>query len=402
MTTTWRQPRLRPEITLGPAMRSGTTVVHHVKDARTGWYYRVGPREHFLMSRMDGARTVAEIGAEYADRFDRRLADQHWQQLFALLGRRQMLAGAADEAALDRLAGAYRDSQAAARSGLRRRWPLFAPDRLCAVLAAGLRWCYRPWAVLPALLAVVLMEAYVLTHLEPLGADMRAGPGLGWTLPLASVLVWLTVCVHELAHGVTCRHFGGTVAEIGLMWRFLMLAPYCKVDDIVLFPRRRQRVYTAFAGMFGSLLALLPFLVVWAATPAGGVHAVCAGALVVGSLTTLVNLVPFLQLDGYAMLGNALGMADLRQETYRWWRAALRREAAGYRRADRRVYLLYGLASVLCGAAAWAGLLVVWYRQLAGWFGGPAAAIVLAAETAVLLALVAAGLAWAGRKKSRA
>src|SRR5690606_24043962 len=104
--TTWKRPRLRPEVRLGPAQRRGRGVAQHVKDPVTGWYYRIGPREHFLLSRMDGSRSLEELGAEYAATFGRRLGQDSWQQLFAMLHKRQLLAGATDDAELARLSAA--------------------------------------------------------------------------------------------------------------------------------------------------------------------------------------------------------------------------------------------------------------------------------------------------------
>ena len=66
------------------------------------------------------------------------------------------------------------------------------------------------------------------------------------------------------------------------MWRFPMLAPYCKVDDIVLFTPRR-RVATAFAGVFVSMLALLPFAAIWALAPQGGLVHDIAGSILLSA-----------------------------------------------------------------------------------------------------------------------
>lgn len=244
--TAYDRPRLRPEVVLGPALRSGPKTVHHVKDARTGCYYRVGPREHFIMGLMDGSHTLTDIGRKYTDTYDRRLGPAHWQQMFTLLGRYQLLDGYAEDAALDKLRQAHEAKQAARQGWLRRRWVILRPDQLCADLAARLAFAFRAAFLIPALLLVAAVQVLVWTHVATLTHEATDQRSWALTLPLSVVLLWGITVLHEFAHGVTCRHFGGTVTEIGLSWRFPMLTPYCRTDDIVLFHRRRARVGTAF------------------------------------------------------------------------------------------------------------------------------------------------------------
>lgn len=399
--TTWTRPRLRPDVRLGPAQRRGEGVVHHVKDPRTGWYYRIGPREHFLLSRMDGRRSLDELGAEYAATFGRRLGEESWRQLFGMLHQRQLLDGATDEAALARLAAtAARNAARTRRGPLLARFPLFDPDRMFARVGPWLAVLFRPGFVVPALLAVLALAGYVGYAWSGLAEAAFAGPR-GWLTIVPGVLVaWAIVFLHESAHGLTCWHFGGRVREIGLMWRFPMLAPYCKVDDVVLLTPGR-RVATAFAGVFVSMLALLPFAGLWALAPEGHpVRRLAASVLVFGTVTAGINLVPFLRLDGYYMLSHALNLADLRGESYRFYGRLLRGGPAavsGYPRRDAVAYASYGAASVVFGLTVIVLLVRFWHASLTTWFGSTWATLLLVAE-GILLALL---LGYAARRRSR-
>ena len=64
-----------------------------------GRTYELGPKEHFVLSQLDGVRTLGEIGRTYGQRFGARLGDAHWGTLLGLLGRRYLLAGAPTPAA---------------------------------------------------------------------------------------------------------------------------------------------------------------------------------------------------------------------------------------------------------------------------------------------------------------
>lgn len=380
---------------------AGEKLVHHVKDPETGCYYRVGPREHFLLSRMDGTRTLDDLAAEYAGTFRRRLGPESWQQLFGMLHQRQLLDGATDPAAIARLTATAAEATARAwRGPLSARFPLFDPDRLFARLLPRLAPLFSWWFVVPALLVVLAVAGYVALRLPELLAAVRGG-GRPVPVILAGVVItWAIVFLHECAHGLTCRQFGGRVHEIGVMWRFPMLAPYCKVDDIVLFTPRR-RVATAFAGVFVSMLALVPFVAIWVWGTRGALRDLAATLLLFGTATAAINLVPFLRLDGYYMLSHALNLGDLRADTYRFYGRLLRQglgAVRGYRPRDRVVYALYGLASLAFAATVLTLLVRYWYVSLAHWVGSGWAVAILVAEALVLVAL-AAGLA---RRRSAA
>lgn len=393
MTATgYELPRLRPEVVLGPALRSGPDVVHHMKDPATGAYYRIGRREHFIMRRMDGAHTLQDIGREYSEEFGLRLGDDSWQQMFTLLGRRQLLDGYADETALNSLKAATEAKRVSPASWHQKRWVLLRPDDVCATLARFLAFAFRRPFVVPGLLIAIALQVYIWFHAPALASDASHRTWWPVTVPASLALLFVITAMHELAHGVACKHFGGEVNEIGLRWRFPMMDAYCRTDDIVLFHRRSARVATAFAGVFVTMLSLAPVVLVWQLSSDWPVvHSVAAGLILFGSFGAVGNLAPFLQLDGYAMLGHALNMADLRRECLAFWRLRLGKRTperakrlASYPDRDRRIYSVYGVATVIVLASAYVCLTCFWYVSLHRWVGSGVAVSILAAETVLV------------------
>jgi len=381
------RPMITPEVILGPVQRRDDVNVHHLKDRRTNRAYRLGEREFFVVSLMDGRHTTDDISDAYAARFGRRLGDGSWRQIFGMLGDRQLMAGQCDEVALDRL---RRDGETISRRRtlLQRRFVLVNPDRHLAALNRRLSWLFSPWFVLPAVAVAAGLLVFVLVR----GGDMVhdfTTVGRWGALPVSFPVTWLVVALHESAHGLVCKHFGGTVREIGVLWRFPILAPFCNTEDTRFFRRRRERVFTAFAGVFTSLLAMLPFSVCWLLAEEGTWwRGTVASIVLFGVAGALLNLTPFLQLDGYHMVNHALGMDNLRQQSYRYWGWLLWRRRRGERRAyragDHAAYGAYGLATVaFLATLAWI-MIGLWYRQLSGWLG-PAGAVAFLAVEAVLI-----------------
>jgi putative peptide zinc metalloprotease protein len=388
------QPQLREDIVFGPQERNGGAIVYYMKDTFTNWFYKIGVKEHFLVSRMDGSRTLQEIGEEYVLQFGRYLDDHAWDELFNLLEKRQMLVSTADSARLEELKKAAETRlRADNKRLLRRRFRLVNPDTFLEKLLPWVRFAFRPLFVISALLAIVALEVFVLLNVKAISADVWGSRENILILPLFFGLTWLFTAFHEIAHGLTCKRFGGSVREIGITWRYLTLFPYCKLDDVVLFHNRRHQVYAAFAGTFMSLLILLPFGICWSFAPANSaVRELSALFLILFNITCFINFIPFIELDGYFMLSHALGMIDLRKESHRFWQKMLSRGLfkkgqgiAVYEATSRNVYLVYGFFSLAFTSLFLAATGFYWITTLRLWLGDVAVWGVLALAALLLL-----------------
>ncbi|MFJ4466869.1 peptidase M50 [Streptomyces sp. NPDC089424] len=350
------RPRLRPEILLTAPLLRGAATVHLIRDPADGSSFEVGPKEYFLISRLDGERSLAEIGDAYASVFGRRLGEANWRQLLGLLGAKRLLVGAPAPQAVVAPPG----PPAPALSGNLYRGSL----RLVAdagATTARLHRALRPLlsrpVLLPLLALCLAMEAALAAGLGTLARDT-------WWLfqqPVALLgvftLLWLSTAGHELAHGIAARHFGGSVSEIGLRWRLPAAIMYCRVDDYRFLRSRRHQLAVGAAGAFANLLFLLPFALWWAVLDTGDpTRRVLSGLLLLGSVQALVNLLPLPPLDGYTMLSHVLGVSNYAPESGRYLRLRLRdgQAAAGYPRRARVLYTAYGIGSsvLVCLIAA--------------------------------------------------
>ncbi|MFE9254220.1 site-2 protease family protein [Streptomyces sp. NPDC006879] len=354
------RPALRPDILLSAPLLNGPTLVHLVKDPISGASFELGPKEFFLVSRLDGARSLAEIGTEYGRAFGRRLGPVHWKQLLGLLGTRRLLAGGPPPEVP--ATPTTRRTNTVLRGTMR----LVADaDATTARLHRALRALLHPAPLLLLLASCLAMEGWLATQVAQLVRD-------GWWLvrnpvPMLAVatLLWLSTALHELAHGVAARHFGGRVGEIGLRWRLPVAIMYCTVENYRYLKRRRDQLAVAAAGAFANLVFLLPFFLWWAALPSDdATHRVLSGLLLLGSAQALVNLVPLPPLDGYTMLSHALRVTRLAPASLTYLRLRLgdRAAAGAYPPRARVLYTLYALVAACVLLLLALGLsAVLWY-----------------------------------------
>ncbi|MGW4038356.1 metalloprotease [Streptomyces sp. NPDC004778] len=353
------RPALRPRVLLSDPLLDGAATVHLIKDAETGSSFKVGAKEHFLIARMDGERSLAEIGEAYAGEYGRRLGDAHWQRLLALLGAKGLLAGAPEPKPAPASAPpepAPSSAPPEKRTLLRGSLPLVADaDATTARLHRIFGFLLAPAALVPLLALVLAMEAVVVARSGELLLAVRGLMGNPVLLTGTAVLLWVSTALHELAHGVVARHHGGRVAEIGLRWRLPAVIMYCTVDDYLYLGTRRHRVATAAAGAVMNLVFLLPFCALWLFAPLDdATREAFAALLLLGSVQAFTMLVPLPPLDGYKIACQLAGATGLAASTGGYLRLALRRspEAAAYPRRARIAYPLYAVATVLVLAAA--------------------------------------------------
>ncbi|MFF8985073.1 site-2 protease family protein [Streptomyces globisporus] len=362
------RPALRPRVLLSDPLLDGAATVHLIKDAGTGNSFKVGPKEYFLIARMDGERSLAEIGEAYAGEYGRRLGDAHWQRLLALLGAKGLLAGAPEPKPAPTSAppepaptsAPPEPAPSAAppekRTLLRGSLPLVADaDATTARLHRVFGFLLAPAVMVPLLALVLAMEAVVVARSGELLLAVRGLMTHPVLLTGTAVLLWVSTALHELAHGVVARHHGGRVAEIGLRWRLPAVIMYCTVDDYLYLGTRRHRIATAAAGAVMNLVFLLPFCALWLFAPLDdATHEAFAALLLLGSVQAFTMLVPLPPLDGYKIACQLAGATGLAASAGGYLRLALRRspEAAAYPRRARIAYPLYAVATVLVLAAA--------------------------------------------------
>ena len=349
-------PKLRSDLVMS---RQGGFVV--VKDPAAGRFFRFGEVDHFIASQFDGSTSVGEIRERTRQKFGAAPTPDVVEGFVATLGRLGLLetmeAGHAASAPQSRRL----------RGGLLHlRLSAFDPDPLLERLVGPVRLCFTPYFVGVSLLVILVALAIVIGRRAEIARD------LGRLYRVEAVLLaWLAIvvvaAVHEFAHGLTCKYFGGRVREMGFLLVYFQLAFYSNVSDAWLFPEKSKRLWVTLAGPYVELVLWALAVLTWRFTdPDARLNAMALVVVATSGVRFFFNLNPLIKLDGYYLLSDALGIPNLRARAFGyvgdrlarlWGSPARARRQASPR--ERRVYLTYGLlagsySAWLLGVIAWA------------------------------------------------
>ncbi|MBI4577356.1 MAG: efflux RND transporter periplasmic adaptor subunit [Planctomycetes bacterium] len=337
-------------------------VFYVVKDPDTREYFRFTRLEYTLMRLFDGRASFQAMAERFNRESDETEVDAATLEEFSRgLTKIGVLERTLKEKNLLLLEKRRHQRQSKilnSRGGLLYKVvPLMDPDRLFDRVMPYCRFFFTPWFVALALASMAGASLVIAYNFD----EVAQGIVDIWTFNLKSswafFTLWATVLVvialHECAHGMTCKHFGGEVHEIGFLLMFFNPCLYCNVNDAWSFERRRSRLWVVFAGgFFEFFLGSLACYLWWLTDRDSSVHVLAYQVMCVcGFATVLMNFNPLLKYDGYYALSDWLEIPNLKNNSSdylkhwvktRVFRMKATPDATEPSRDERQVYLIYG------------------------------------------------------------
>jgi len=359
-----------------------------VKDPVALQYFQLRDAEYAILCMLDGRTTTAE---EIRQHFNRRFAPQQLDTdfLHGLLVRMHraglLISEAVDQGTslLTRRGNRRRDELLQRASNvLAVRFRGFDPDRLLGLLYPWVRPLFSRGFLVGAALLALAAVLLVFVRFDQVSArlpELRALLTVRNTIALACTLAVVKV-LHELGHGLACKHFGGQCHEMGFMLLVFTPCLYCNVSDAWMFPRRTQRIAVSAAGMIVEIVLAATCTFLWWLSEPGLFNTLCLNVMLIGSIgTLLINGNPLMRYDGYYILSDLWQVPNLAQQSQAAFRYYVGRIAFGTSAAPgpdvpvrcRRLLALYALAAILyrlflVGAILWAfhHFLAAWHLEI--------------------------------------
>lgn len=206
------------------------------------------------------------------------------------------------------------------------RVPMANPSRLLDRLQPLARALFSPLGGLMFALALLLLLALAAQH----GPQLWAHGELWLATPrfalIAALLYAPIKLLHELAHGLAVRRWGGQVHEAGVTLMMGMPVPYVDASAATAFVRRRDRVIVSAAGLMAELSLAALALPLWLWLDEGLLRDMAFVTVVIAGVSTLLfNANPLQRLDGYYIATDLLELPNLAPRSRTWWLEGLQR-----------------------------------------------------------------------------
>ncbi|MEW5798528.1 MAG: HlyD family efflux transporter periplasmic adaptor subunit [Bacteroidota bacterium] len=329
-------------------LRTANGASYVVKDSYAEKFFRLKEIEYFIITQCDGTTSRDTIKSRVEKKFGGVLSDDALQYFLERLEKNKLL-----ETDETKKKEKKKNDRRIRGSLLYLRYKIFDPDHFFNRLLLRIRFCFTQSFVVISSTFIILAAAAVAANWSEFGDDLSRLYQLS-TIPLFLTTFFFVVSLHEFAHGLTCKHFGGEVHEIGFMLIYFQPALYCNVSDAWLFPEKSKRLWVGFAGPYFELFLWALAVFIWRMTSTETIINHAALIVMTGSgIKTFLNFNPLIKLDGYYLLSDYLELPNLRRKSFRFVGDAIRRifgfeieEQDTISPRERKIYFFYGIAAV--------------------------------------------------------
>src|SRR5271163_3361501 len=356
-----RRPKLRTDLRISEQTVSGETS-YVVKNFETNSYNRYGATEYGVLELCDGTRTAAEISDTLTELHpDSPLSEaevlEFLDSIEPALWERSV--GEKNLAVLERIRD-ERKGRVEQSSVLYMSFKAWDSDKTLTKIDPYLSWMFTPGFVVFSI-GVFIAACYLLASdwtrvQQDTSALYNFSDKSAYDIWMFWILLMILGGIHEFGHGLTCKHYGGEVHQMGFLLIYFTPAFFTDTTDILLFKTGAPRQWVIFAGIWIELVICGLAALAWHFTPPGSLtnDFFYKMMLLSGIQGALVNLNPLIKADGYYALSQFLKIDNLREESFDYLRAwvqkyILRRDLdlPPSSKRQRRVFFLFGLSAIV-------------------------------------------------------
>jgi len=346
-----RKPRRAPQVEVVRQAAASGAEYYILHNTEASTYLKINAQDYFIWQRLDGEHSVRDLAVAYFAAYKSFPFDRLVHLLDELKAKRlleerpvHVLGGIAHR--LEERTLAYR-LQRFTETSMQKEISLRNVDGTFATLYRRFAWPLftRPGLLFSGLAAIAGLALFVRLLLAGTYPLVRTAGSYGLGLLVLMLGSYIHIFFHECGHALTCKHYGRSVLKGGFLFYYGSPAFFVDTTDIWMAPKG-ARIGTSFAGVAADLLVAGLLIIVIAFFPRIPVAAVLFQVAAMAYLGVLMNLSPFMELDGYFILMDWLEIPLLRKKSLAFVRERLPkkllREHTAFSR-EERIFSIYGL-----------------------------------------------------------
>jgi putative peptide zinc metalloprotease protein len=379
-----RPPRLDPDLIVREDVLDGEPIIGILQRDKSS-FFRFPPWQWQLARLFDGERSYEEIGAVFEAETGMQIALEEIRAFSAQMEDCDFWYKTHQEKnlAMREKLLAQRGRRAKSKINIAHiSFSAWDPDRYLGWVdrvAGG--FIYSWWCVLVAVLLFVFETVVVIQNWRFIGPDTALFFNFAQKSFADFAEFWLLIMVvgfiHETAHGLTCKHFGGQVHSMGLMFLYLVPCFFVDVTESWVSATKIQRLGTIIAGIWIELTVCGIAIIFWLNSAEGGWSHNLAYEVILltGIAAVAINLNPLIKLDGYYFLTEIIEIPELKERSTAfmsaWFQAKILRMPIEVPIVPRRRVALFAIYAMASGAYSYLLLFFVVrlsYRLGSKWF----------------------------------
>lgn len=328
-----QRPQLRTHVTV-QQQEYRQQIWYLLTNTTNGNHYRINHVAYQFVGRCDGQHSVQTVWDSLLETLgDDAPTQDEIIRLLTELDQRDLLR----YEVLPNIKGMFRrkkekekQKRSAAINPFAMRLPLWDPTPLLDRLGWLEALLFNPLVFLFWLAAVFAASLSASANWDELSTHFTAYMGT----PRYLLLAWLSFPVikalHELAHALAVRNWGGEVHETGVTLFLLTPAPYVDASASSAFRRPLQRIVVGAVGIMVELLLAAVALLIWSSSQPGLIHDLAFVTLFICGVSTLLfNGNPLLRFDAYYILCDTFDLPNLATRSKTYWINLLKRLVLG-------------------------------------------------------------------------
>jgi putative peptide zinc metalloprotease protein len=318
-----RSPRVHPDVVFREHIEEGAPIVK-VYVPGVDAMFSFPPASWRLIQLFDGQRSYADVAESYSLETGEEYSEETVRDFAADISAMNFWYLTPQEKnikAMQKTADERRRMQAKNKPGdlSMIKFPAVNPDRFLGWLYQRMRFMYSPWGVGITLLAFAFTAGIFITHWSEVGRDTLEFYNFADKSWFDVAAFWIIgsvlLCIHEIGHGLTCKHYGAPVPAMGFLLIYLTPAFYTDTTAGEVKSDRFQRLMIAVSGVWSELAICALVTPIWWGTPPNTPIHDFAYTIILftGIAVMLINWNPLMKLDGYYIMSDLLGISDLKE-----------------------------------------------------------------------------------------
>jgi putative peptide zinc metalloprotease protein len=236
--------------------------------------------------------------------------------------------------------------------------PVIDPERMLTAMYPYFRWIYTRYFVTASVGLMLAAITLVISQWDLFYSKLPEFQSFfnWWTIFSFWISLAVVKIIHEFGHGLTAKHYGGEVHEMGMLFLVLTPALYCDVTDSWLLPNKWHRIWISAAGIYVELFLASVATFVWFYSEPGLLNSLSMAVMFICSINTvLFNANPLLRYDGYYVMADWLEIPNLRIKSTQFFAYLIQDKVLGLEipvqsylpKGRRYLFVIYAVASYL-------------------------------------------------------